>query len=78
MATFQYKAYTSKGAVAAGTIVAEGIDAAIDALYGSGLTPFETYGVPDAQPHRSEVSRPLLRQTDASIWQREIFVIESL
>ena len=73
MATFQYKAYTSKGAVAAGTIVAEGIDAAIDALYGSGLTPFETYGVPDAQPHRSEVSRPLLRQTDASIWQREIF-----
>ena len=74
MATFQYKAYTSKGAVAAGTIVAEGIDAAIDALYGSGLTPFETYGVPDAQPHRSEVSRPLLRQTDASIWQREIFV----
>ena len=73
MATFQYKAYTSKGAVAAGTIVAEGIDAAIDALYGSGLTPFETYGVPDAQAHRSEVSRPLLRQPDASIWQREIF-----
>ena len=44
MATFQYKAYTAKGAVTAGTIVAEGVDAAIDALYGSGLTPFETYG----------------------------------
>jgi general secretion pathway protein F len=73
VATFQYKAYTSKGAVAAGTIVADGIDAAIDALYGSGLTPFETYGVPDAQPHRSEASRPLPRQPDASIWQREIF-----
>ena len=47
MATFQYKAYTARGAVTAGTIVAEGLDAAIDALYGSGLTPFETYGVAD-------------------------------
>jgi general secretion pathway protein F len=73
VATFQYKAYTSKGAVATGTIVAEGIDAAIDALYGSGLTPFETYGVADALPHRSEVSRPPLRQSDPSVWQREIF-----
>ena len=73
MATFQYKAYTSKGAVAAGTIVAEGVDAAIDALYGSGLTPFETYGLPDAKPHRSEVSRLVPQQTDASIWQCEIF-----
>ena len=44
MATFQYKAIPSQGAVTAGTIVADGIDAAIDALYGSGLTPFETYG----------------------------------
>lgn len=73
MATFQYKAYTSKGAVAAGTIVADGLDAAIDALYGSGLTPFETYGVPDAQARRSEAARPQPGQPDASIWQREIF-----
>ena len=31
MATFQYKAYTAQGVVTAGTIVAEGVDAAIDA-----------------------------------------------
>ena len=59
MATFQYKAYTARGAVTAGTIVAEGLDAAIDALYGSGLTPFETYGVADQTPDRSsQSSRP--------------------
>ena len=63
MATFHYKAYTARGAVTAGTIVAEGLDAAIDALYGSGLTPFETYGVadqttrtlePDIRPRRGK------------------------
>lgn len=42
MATFQYKAYTAQGVITAGTIVAEGVDSAIDALYVSGLTPFET------------------------------------
>ena len=56
MAKFQYKAYTAQGVVTAGTIVADGVDAAIDALYGSGLTPFETYGTPDAQ---SRPTRPL-------------------
>ena len=73
MATFQYKAYTAQGAVTAGTIVAEGLDAAIDALYGSGLTPFETYGVADAQrSDRSSQSsarcrgKPMLRSGNAS------------
>jgi general secretion pathway protein F len=45
VATFHYKAYTAQGVITAGTIVADGVDAAIDALYGSGLTPFETYGL---------------------------------
>ena len=57
MATFHYKAYTAQGAFTAGTIVAEGLDAAIDALYGSGLTPFETYGVADHTAERSSQHR---------------------
>jgi general secretion pathway protein F len=73
VATFQYRAYTPQGVITAGTIVAGGSDEAIDALYGSGLTPFETYAVPDAQPHRPEVSRRASRQSDPSIWKREIF-----
>ncbi|WOH53703.1 type II secretion system F family protein [Bradyrhizobium sp. sBnM-33] len=73
MATFHYRAYTSQGVITAGTIVAEGNDEAIDTLYGSGLTPFETYAVPDEQPHRPELSRRISRQSDASIWKREIF-----
>ena len=46
MSTFHYRAYTAQGVVTTGAIVADGIDAAIDALYGSGLTPFETHPVP--------------------------------
>lgn len=42
MATFQYRAYTSQGAVTSGQIVADELAGAIDALYGSGLTPLET------------------------------------
>ena len=42
MSTFQYRAYTRQGVVTSGTIVAEERDAAIEALYGSGLTPVET------------------------------------
>ena len=42
MSTFQYRAYTRQGVVTSGTIVAEELDAAIEALYGSGLTPVET------------------------------------
>lgn len=73
MATFQYKAYTAQGVITAGTIVADGADAAIDALYGSGLTPFETYGISDAPADRADRSRPVSQQSDVSIWKREFF-----
>lgn len=73
MATFHYRAYTARGAVTAGTIVAEGLDAAIDALYGSGLTPFETYGVADHTVERAQQpSVPLQQATETSIWKREL------
>lgn len=42
MSVFQYRAYTREGVVTSGTIVAEELDGAIEALYGSGLTPIET------------------------------------
>ena len=42
MANFLYKAYTTGGTVSSGTIAADDVNAAIDALYGAGLTPFET------------------------------------
>ena len=72
MATFHYKAYTARGAITAGTIVAEGLDAAIDALYGSGLTPFETCGVADhASAHASQPSVPPQEAETSSIWKRE-------
>jgi general secretion pathway protein F len=72
LATFHYKAYTAQGAVTAGTIVADGIDAAIDALYGSGLTPFETYGVSGQKPERPNPVSIADRKTDGSIWKREL------
>ena len=74
MAKFQYKAYTAQGVVTAGTIVAEGVDAAIDALYGSGLTPFETYSTPDVQADRPVRVQLVSPQPDISIWKRELFV----
>jgi general secretion pathway protein F len=70
VATFQYKAYTTQGVITAGTIVADGVDAAIDALYGSGLTPFETYGISDTPADRG---RAVPQQSDVSIWRREFF-----
>ena len=72
MAIFHYKAYTERGAVTAGTIVAEGLDAAIDALYGSGLTPFETHGVSDHTVERSSQSSTPSREAETSIWKREL------
>jgi general secretion pathway protein F len=73
LATFQYKAYTAQGVITAGTIVADGVDAAIDALYGSGLTPFETCGTSAESAGRS--SHPPARYDKASvpIWKRELF-----
>jgi general secretion pathway protein F len=73
VATFQYKAYTAQGVITAGTIVAEGVDSAIDALYVSGLTPFETTGIPDQQADRSGVARAVSQQSDVPIWKRELF-----
>lgn len=71
MATFHYKAYTERGAVTAGTIVADGLDAAIDALYGSGLTPFETSMAEQATERAGAPSDPA-REAETSIWQREL------
>jgi general secretion pathway protein F len=42
LAQFFYRAFSGQGVITAGTIVADGRDSAIEALYGSGLTPFET------------------------------------
>lgn len=41
MSTFQYRAYTSQGIVTSGKIVADELEAAVEALYSSGLTPVE-------------------------------------
>lgn len=78
MATFGYKAYSARGEVTAGTIVAAGLDAAIDALYGSGLTPFETCVLADQTVERSSrrsASQPIAssRNDETSIWKRELF-----
>jgi general secretion pathway protein F len=73
LATFQYKAYTAQGVITAGTIVADGLDAAIDALYGSGLTPFETCGLPGESVGRAGQSLASHGKTGASIWKRELF-----
>lgn len=43
MVQFVYRAFNGEGAIISGIIVAERREAAIDALYGSGLTPFETH-----------------------------------
>jgi general secretion pathway protein F len=40
---FVYRAFNAQGAITSGTVVAEAREAAVDALYGNGLTPFETY-----------------------------------
>jgi len=72
LATFQYKAYTARGAVTAGTIVADGLDAAVDALYGLGLTPFETRGGADQTTERASQPSASPRPAETSIWKREL------
>jgi general secretion pathway protein F len=72
LATFHYKAYTAQGVVTAGTIVAECTDAAIDALYGSGLTPFETYGSSDDVADRSNQISSVSHKAVVPIWKREL------
>ena len=73
MATFNYKAYTAQGVVTAGTIVADGLDAAIDALYGSGLTPFETWTTAGDRVGRSGQSPTSRGKIDVPVWKRELF-----
>jgi general secretion pathway protein F len=73
LATFHYKAYTAQGVVTAGTIVADGVEAAIDGLYGSGLTPFETYRSAGEPSGRSGSPPQAAGETDAPFWKREIF-----
>jgi general secretion pathway protein F len=72
LATFHYKAYTTQGVITAGTVVADGVDAAIDALYGSGLTPFETYGSSDDAADRSNQISSVSHKADVPIWKREL------
>ena len=73
MATFHYKAFTAQGVVTAGTIVADGVDAAIDALYGSGLTPFETYGISGESAQQSGQSAASRNKSNIPFWKRELF-----
>ncbi|MDW4701958.1 hypothetical protein NQ271_26765, partial [Escherichia coli] len=68
---FLYKAYTTGGTVSSGTIAADDVNAAIDALYGAGLTPFETQRLAgdggELSPAAANGARP-----KKSIWQREL------
>lgn len=73
MAVFHYKAYTAQGVITAGTIVADGVEAAIDGLYGSGLTPFETYGAADETSTQSGSIVKAADKTDVPFWKQEIF-----
>ncbi|MBK3665375.1 type II secretion system F family protein [Bradyrhizobium diazoefficiens] len=66
MATYRYRAYTAQGVVTAGTIAAEGINAAIDALYASGLTPFETL-----LSEAGDGARPSVSQQGRPVWRRK-------
>jgi general secretion pathway protein F len=73
LSTFHYRAYTAQGVITTGAIVADGIDAAVDALYGSGLTPFETLHVPGEKAGRFAPAQVGADKTRVPIWKREIF-----
>jgi general secretion pathway protein F len=73
LSTFHYRAYTAQGVITTGAIVADGIDAAVDALYGSGLTPIETHYVPGEKAGRSAPAQVGADKTSVPIWKREIF-----
>jgi len=68
VSTFMYRAYTKQGVVTSGTIVAEELDAAIEALYCLGLTPVET--VPCADRDLPSVARSLEPSAVGFRWQR--------
>jgi general secretion pathway protein F len=67
---FAYRAFDEQGVITSGTIVAERREAAIEALYGSGLTPFEarefTADVQDRSPPRDQTGRRPARATSSS------------
>jgi len=67
VSTFQYRAYTRQGVITSGTIVAEELDAAIEALYGSGLTPVETLRCADGDT--PSVGRPNERSAPGPHWR---------
>ena len=73
MSTFHYRAYTAQGVITTGAIVADGIDAAVDALYGSGLTPFQTHHVPGETAGPFAPPQVGADKTSVPIWKREIF-----
>jgi len=54
VAQFVYRAFNAQGAITSGTIVAQAREAAIEALYGNGLTPFETL---EARSHGGDQPR---------------------
>ena len=65
MGQFVYRAFNAQGAMTSGTIVADGREAAVEALYGNGLTPFETReargeGRDHGTHARSSAARPQL------------------
>lgn len=63
MATFRYKAFTAQNVITEGTIDAANMEAAIEGLYASGVTPFETRqssardGASTTGPRASNVSK---------------------
>ena len=74
MTNFHYKAYTARNFVTEGTIVADSIEAAIDALYQSGLTPFETQATIGRPRLNKDNHQPsILYPTHQPIWKREVF-----
>jgi len=64
VSTFQYRAYTRQGVVTSGTIVAEELDAAVEALYSAGLTPVETVLRADSRSHSTT---PLIEPGNAGL-----------
>lgn len=71
MPTFRYKAYSTHGIVTAGTIDAKNADAAVDALYSAGLTPFETREQSPNSFYAVGASRQATQ--NVTVWKRELF-----
>jgi general secretion pathway protein F len=70
--TFRYRAYTAQSVITEGTIAADGVQAAIDALYNSGLTPFETSATSAAYAGASGPISSARGPTYRPFWKREL------